>query len=203
MPSTFSRTRFQTCLPIPRSSLLVTRPVRLRPSRSNHVSEQRISLIQPPRFPRHNSPTLLTLIHPETPMDWKRAKPTSSSTLISRTHTAIALTAGVQQELPGHMILKLNYVGRLGRRLTADADANQVLDVPDYTGGSTQSMAGAFAGLTAQLRAGKDYTKMSRQSRGLKMFSRQSLGQDRTHPLSRIMPVSSLTGETSPIRSTC
>jgi hypothetical protein len=74
---------------------------------------------------------------------------------------AIALTAGVQQELPGHMILKLNYVGRLGRRLTADADANQVLDVPDYTGGSTQSMAGAFAGLTAQLRAGKDYTNVT------------------------------------------
>ena len=48
--------------------------------------------------------------------------------------------------------------GRLGRRLLADADANQVIDVPDYTGGSTQTMAGAFAGLTTQLRAGADYT---------------------------------------------
>ena len=65
---------------------------------------------------------------------------------------SIALNAGIQQELPGHMVLKLNYVGRLGRRLAADADANQVIDVPDFTGGSTQSMAGAFAGLAAEDR---------------------------------------------------
>jgi hypothetical protein len=42
--------------------------------------------------------------------------------------------------------------------LLADADANQVIDVPDYTGGSTQSMAGAFAGLTTQLRTGAPLT---------------------------------------------
>jgi hypothetical protein len=66
----------------------------------------------------------------------------------------IDLNAGVQQELPGHMILKLNYVGRLGRRLIADADGSQVIDVPDYTGKSTQSMSQAFAGLTSQMRAG-------------------------------------------------
>jgi hypothetical protein len=67
---------------------------------------------------------------------------------------SIALNFGVQQELPFHMVLKVNYAGRLGRRLLADADANQVIDVPDYTGGSTQTMAEAFAGLTTQLRAG-------------------------------------------------
>jgi hypothetical protein len=67
---------------------------------------------------------------------------------------SIALNFGVQQELPGHLIMKLNYVGRLGRRLLADADANQVIDVPDYTGGSNQTMAQAFAGLTSDLRAG-------------------------------------------------
>ena len=66
---------------------------------------------------------------------------------------SIALNFGVQQDLPWHMVMKLNYVGRLGRRLIADADANQVIDVPDYTGKSTQSMSGAFAGLTKQLRA--------------------------------------------------
>ena len=76
---------------------------------------------------------------------------------------SIALNAGVQQELPGHMILKVNYVGRLGRRLTADADANQVIDVPDYTGGSTQSMSGAFAALTQELRAGKDASNVTPQ----------------------------------------
>jgi hypothetical protein len=76
---------------------------------------------------------------------------------------SIAFNAGVQQELPAHMVLKVNYVGRLGRRLNADADANQVIDVPDYTGGSTQSMAAAFAGLTTELRAGKDYTNVTPQ----------------------------------------
>jgi hypothetical protein len=70
---------------------------------------------------------------------------------------SIALNFGVQRELPFHMILKVNYAGRLGRRLLADADANQVIDVPDYTGGSTQTMGEAYAGLTAQLRAGATY----------------------------------------------
>ncbi len=65
---------------------------------------------------------------------------------------SIAINAGVEQDLPFHMILKVNYVGRLGRRLIADADANQLIDVPDYTGGSTQSLAGAFAGLTRDER---------------------------------------------------
>ena len=71
---------------------------------------------------------------------------------------SIAITAGVQQEFPYHTIVKLNYVGRLGRRLLADADASQVIDVPDFTGKSTQSMAAAFEGLTAQLRAGGSLT---------------------------------------------
>lgn len=71
---------------------------------------------------------------------------------------SIALNFGVQQDLPGHMVMKLNYVGRLGRRLIADADASQVIDVPDYTGKSTQSMSAAFAGLTTQLRAGVPLT---------------------------------------------
>jgi hypothetical protein len=67
---------------------------------------------------------------------------------------SIALNLGIQQDLPWHMVMKLNYSGRLGRRLLADADAGQVLDVPDYTGHSTQSMSAAFAALTTQLRAG-------------------------------------------------
>jgi hypothetical protein len=71
---------------------------------------------------------------------------------------SITLNFGVQQELPGHMIFKLNYAGRLGRRLIADADASQIIDVPDYTGQSTQTMAGAFAGLTTELRAGTPLT---------------------------------------------
>lgn len=71
---------------------------------------------------------------------------------------AIALNAGIQQEFPGHLVLKLNYVGRLGRRLLADADASQVIDVPDYTGLSTQTMGQAFAALTTESRAGVPLT---------------------------------------------
>ena len=71
---------------------------------------------------------------------------------------SITFNAGIQRELPGQMILKLNYAGRLGRRLLADADASQVIDVPDYTGKSQQTMAQAFAGLTTQLRSGEALT---------------------------------------------
>jgi hypothetical protein len=65
---------------------------------------------------------------------------------------SIAINAGVQQELGFHTILYINYVGRLGRRLLADADAGQVLDTPDVTGRSSQTMAQAFAALTTQTR---------------------------------------------------
>jgi hypothetical protein len=68
---------------------------------------------------------------------------------------SIALNAGVQQEFPGHLVLKVNYVSRLGRRLLADADAGQVLDFPDTTSG--QLLSQAFANLTTQLRAGANY----------------------------------------------
>jgi hypothetical protein len=67
---------------------------------------------------------------------------------------SIALNAGIQQDLPWHMVLKVNYTGRLGRRLLAEADAGQILDFPDNTGKSSQTMVQAFAGLTTQLRAG-------------------------------------------------
>jgi hypothetical protein len=74
---------------------------------------------------------------------------------------SIAINFGVQQDLPAHMILKVNYVGRLGRRLLADADASQVIDAPDYSGKSTQTMVEAFADLTKQTRAGKNYTNVT------------------------------------------
>jgi hypothetical protein len=66
---------------------------------------------------------------------------------------SIAFNLGIQQQFNSHLLLKLNYAGRLGRRLLADADAGQVINVPDYTGGSTQTLAQAFAGLTTQTRA--------------------------------------------------
>jgi hypothetical protein len=69
---------------------------------------------------------------------------------------SISLNAGVQQELPFHMVLRVNYVGRLGRRLLADADAGQILNFPDNASGQTLSQA--FAGLTGQLRSGAAIT---------------------------------------------
>jgi hypothetical protein len=69
---------------------------------------------------------------------------------------SISLNAGIQQELPFHMVLHVNYVGRLGRRLLADADAAQVLNFPDNLSG--QNLSQAFAGLTAQIRANPSAT---------------------------------------------
>jgi hypothetical protein len=61
---------------------------------------------------------------------------------------------GVQRQMPWDMVAKINYVGHLGRRLIGQADVNQVLDFPDNTGKSNQTLAQAMAGLTLQLRGG-------------------------------------------------
>ena len=67
----------------------------------------------------------------------------------------IQYNLGVEQELPKGMILRMSYVGRQGRRLLAQADANQLIDFPDPISG--QLMSQAFANITQQLRAGGDY----------------------------------------------
>ena len=69
---------------------------------------------------------------------------------------SIVFNAGLQQELPGHFLMKLNYAGRLGRRLLAQADASQLIDFKDPSSG--QTMAQAFATLTQEGRAGTPYT---------------------------------------------
>ncbi len=69
---------------------------------------------------------------------------------------SIVFNAGVQQELPGNFLLKLNYAGRLGRRLLAQTDASQLVDFRDPASG--QTMAQAFATLTQQGRSGAPYT---------------------------------------------
>ena len=58
---------------------------------------------------------------------------------------------GIQDELKGGYILKLGYVGRLGRRLLAQADAEQLIDFPDKVSG--QELSQAMANLTTWLRA--------------------------------------------------
>jgi hypothetical protein len=69
-----------------------------------------------------------------------------------KTPYSIIYNAGFQTSLPGDMVMKINYAGRLGRRLLAQADANQVLDFPDPVSG--QLFSQAFAAITLQARAG-------------------------------------------------
>ena len=57
---------------------------------------------------------------------------------------------GIQQDLSKGFILKVSYVGRLGRRLLAQADAEQLIDFPDKL--STQSFSQGVAALTTWLR---------------------------------------------------
>jgi hypothetical protein len=62
----------------------------------------------------------------------------------------ITYNFGIQQELKGGFLLKIGYVGRLGRHLLGQADAEQLLDFPDPKSGQTYSQA--WAGLTTWLR---------------------------------------------------
>ncbi|HVU45206.1 MAG TPA: carboxypeptidase-like regulatory domain-containing protein [Terracidiphilus sp.] len=72
-----------------------------------------------------------------------------------KTPYSIQFNLGFQHEFPQGYILKMDYVGRLGRRLLAVADSSQLLDFPDNTGGSTQTMGQAFGAVTTQLRQNK------------------------------------------------
>jgi hypothetical protein len=70
----------------------------------------------------------------------------------------IAFNAGIQEQLPWNMVLKVSYVGRLGRRLLGFADASQLLDFPDSASG--QMMSAAFANVVKETRAGADTTNL-------------------------------------------
>jgi hypothetical protein len=65
-------------------------------------------------------------------------------------------------------------VGRLGRRLLADADAGQVLDYPDKVSGQTLSQA--FANVTKEVRAGLPVTAQPWFENVLKPGFGQSIG---------------------------
>ena len=69
-----------------------------------------------------------------------------------KTPYSIELNFGFQHEIPGGFLLRTSYVGRLGRRLLAQADANQLVDFRDTTQGSGQLMSDAFANITQQMR---------------------------------------------------
>jgi Carboxypeptidase regulatory-like domain len=69
-----------------------------------------------------------------------------------KTPYSIQFNFGVQMELPKGFILKMTYAGREGRRLLAQADANQLIDFRDPVSG--QLMSDAFANVTQALRSG-------------------------------------------------
>jgi hypothetical protein len=57
---------------------------------------------------------------------------------------------GIQEEMKDGFLFKMSYVGRLGRRLLAQADAEQLIDFPDKASG--QELSQAIANLTTWLR---------------------------------------------------
>ncbi len=69
---------------------------------------------------------------------------------------SLTFNGGIQQEMPDHFILRINYAGRLGRRLLASADASQLVDIVDPVSGQTMNQA--FTNLTLQARSGQDFT---------------------------------------------
>ncbi|HLZ40019.1 MAG TPA: carboxypeptidase-like regulatory domain-containing protein [Candidatus Sulfotelmatobacter sp.] len=71
-----------------------------------------------------------------------------------KTPYSIQFNVGFEKQLPAGLILRSSYVGRLGRRLLAQADANQLIDFKDPVSG--QLMSDAFANVTRELRAGVD-----------------------------------------------
>jgi hypothetical protein len=73
-----------------------------------------------------------------------------------KTPYSIQFNLGVQHEIPGGFLLRMNYVGRLGRRLLAQADASQLIDFADPASG--QLMSTAFGNVTHELRSGAPIT---------------------------------------------
>jgi hypothetical protein len=69
-----------------------------------------------------------------------------------KTPYSIQYNFGIQHEFPQSYILKVNYVGRLGRRLLGQTDANQLIDFPDNASG--QLMGTAFGLMEKNVRAG-------------------------------------------------
>jgi len=73
-----------------------------------------------------------------------------------RTPYAYTYALSVQREIPGNMIAEVVYVGRMGRKLFAQADAAQVIDFRDNA--SSQFMIAAFNALQQQIIAGSPIT---------------------------------------------
>lgn len=73
-----------------------------------------------------------------------------------RTPYSIQFNLGWQHQFPQGYLLRTTWAGRLGRRLLAQADTEQLVDFPDKTSG--QWMSQAFANMEKQLRSGAPLT---------------------------------------------
>ncbi|MBB5062039.1 carboxypeptidase-like regulatory domain-containing protein [Granulicella mallensis] len=69
-----------------------------------------------------------------------------------KTPYSILLSFGMQHQFKGSTVLKVNYVGRLGRRLLAQGDAAQLIDFPDAASGQTMNQA--MQNIEREVRAG-------------------------------------------------
>jgi hypothetical protein len=78
-----------------------------------------------------------------------------------KTPYSFIFNAGYQREMPGSMVLKASYVGRFGRRLLAQADANQVLEFPDPVSGQLYSQA--FGNIVQEIRQDPNPTHLQTQ----------------------------------------
>lgn len=75
-----------------------------------------------------------------------------------KTPYSIQMDLNFQHQFPGATLLRMGYVGRLGRRLLAQADADQLIDFPDSASG--EMMSTAMGNITKEVRAGADPTNL-------------------------------------------
>ena len=75
-----------------------------------------------------------------------------------KTPYSILLSFGMQHQFHGSTVLKVNYVGRFGRRLLAQGDAAQLIDFPDLASGQTMNQA--MQNIEREVRAGKSVANL-------------------------------------------
>ncbi|MFP5229171.1 MAG: carboxypeptidase regulatory-like domain-containing protein [Acidobacteriota bacterium] len=78
-----------------------------------------------------------------------------------KTPYSIQYNFGMEHQLPHGFLIKIDYAGRQGRRLLAQADTSQLIDFPDTASGQLYSQA--FANMSQQLRAGVATTAVNAQ----------------------------------------
>lgn len=71
-----------------------------------------------------------------------------------KTPYSILFSYGMQHQFPGSTVLKVNYVGRFGRRLLAQVDGSQLIDFPDLVSGQTMNQA--VQNIEREVRAGQN-----------------------------------------------